>query len=1192
MTATIQCHEEQPQRSWLGLGWLVIGLICCALILHRFAGPPHVPRHLPTWDTAVSILRGSYLAPEIVASVLTTTAWIVWLWIGASLTLRLLVGVADTVARGAVWVRRLRAISDRVTLPLVRRAVDAALVAVVIVNVAARAPGPAAAASRQPTVTAAAAVAPSPGGGPSSHGTLPQHEPGGTVQYTVQPGDSLWAISERFYGTGDEFPRLVAANAGRVMSDGRRFTPTGVIHPGWVLLISSPTQGAGQGADVGVNSYVVEPGDTLRSIAARFLGNEARWSVIFQLNVGTARVDGHVLTDPDLIWPGLPLRLPGPPSTAAAPPPPPVPPAPPHTQSPHEPPSPTESAVASSPVVSTPQAAVAPPAATPSTTEVRTKPTPAAAAAPHPEIISGHEDSQPSPLTYGAVGLTAAALAGGATLLIHRRLRRSLDEPPVSPLVGRKATPSDEFAEAESVRLLMDRLADGEVEPAVFLANDAQHLIDDAGLDEATVILAYQGRKVVTLLISANTASGERLVNLAASFGDRMGANLRAAITVEGDVVWQIPRITTASLPISSAADDEVALPLVAMGVVPSQETVYANWSALGHVLIAGLPGGGADVVLTSLVAELAARCRPDTLRLVVIGCRRTLPRQLAEFPHVGGEPVDSDDDAGVRRILGEVRAELLRRMRVSHSNSESSSEPVLERPELVLVTDRLDALDDHGTTVEMIATHGPAHGIRLLAATTESETLGEDVLPHFTTRLVLQVVDDESVRLLGRPDAADLGRGEFFLWIDGREPIRLRGFRVSDAHLDELIRLARDAQCGGSPAAPWVVADSADPEIAVSRTDCSEALAAELLKETAAGALGDPAVLELGAADLVVSAAGGPAAQADGPPETDAVPVDTSPSPEIAWVEPSAEDAAEIGRDEGVQEAGPPLQIRCLGEFSVRSGDREIQPVGEDGRSYKSWEVLAFLAAQPGLATSKDKLLAAVWPDIDEQRAGNRMRVAMARLRALLIQQIPEVTPDAVSCERDGTCRLDPTLIWSDAAEFLSLCRDAAKLPPEQAKSALERARSLFNGDLLTGRGTRSYDWLDERDDTGPSPRERYREEYYRATQRLARLYSREGHPERAVPLYKDILRSEPTLEDIVRELYRCYQQLGDLSSLVREERHLRQQLREAYADPNDSDDDPEQYQPEPETVELFNRVREELESQALAGASRGRKR
>src|SRR5690606_14477744 len=113
------------------------------------------------------------------------------------------------------------------------------------------------------------------------------------------------AISERFYGTGEAFPRLVAANAGRVMPDGRRFTQAGVIRPGWVLLIPPPSRAVEQVE--GQTAYVVEPGDTLRGIAARFLGDEARWPEIFDLNQGAARVDGYVLTDPDLIWPRLRL---------------------------------------------------------------------------------------------------------------------------------------------------------------------------------------------------------------------------------------------------------------------------------------------------------------------------------------------------------------------------------------------------------------------------------------------------------------------------------------------------------------------------------------------------------------------------------------------------------------------------------------------------------------------------------------------------------------------------------------------------------------------------------------------------------------------------------------------------------------------------------------------------------------------
>lgn len=149
----------------------------------------------------------------------------------------------------------------------------------------------------------------------------------------------------------------------------------------------------------------------------------------------------------------------------------------------------------------------------------------------------------------------------------------------------------------------------------------------------------------------------------------------------------------------------------------------------------------------------------------------------------------------------------------------------------------------------------------------------------------------------------------------------------------------------------------------------------------------------------------------------------------------------------------------------------------------------------------------------------------------------------------------------------------------------ALEEARRHDRGDLLSGHAARFYEWVDERGDSGVSLREHYREEYYRATQRLARIYFEEGRPDLGIPLYKDILKAEPTLEDVVRELYRCYPQLGDLTSLIREDRHLRQALRDVYYDPDDPEDDPASYQPEPETIALCDQVRQQLEASASRG-------
>jgi two-component SAPR family response regulator len=286
-------------------------------------------------------------------------------------------------------------------------------------------------------------------------------------------------------------------------------------------------------------------------------------------------------------------------------------------------------------------------------------------------------------------------------------------------------------------------------------------------------------------------------------------------------------------------------------------------------------------------------------------------------------------------------------------------------------------------------------------------------------------------------------------------------------------------------------------------------------------------------------------------------------------------------GQKAGFGATSSVIQVRCFGALVVRSGGREITPSDDKTGRHKAWEILAFLATHPGGAAPKDKLLAALWPSTGTERATNRMRVAMARLRTVLAQQVPGLRTEVVRADRDGTCRLDTSLVTSDAQEFRTLCQRARKLPPEEAKAAYERALALCQGDLLADR---AYAWLDERAESGLSPREAYREEYYQALQQLARLHQRAGEAQLAVPLYRRLLKAEPTLEDVVRELFRCYQQLGDIGSLVREERQLRQALHQAYHDPDDPNDDPELYQPEPETTAVFQEALAALQARANA--------
>jgi DNA-binding SARP family transcriptional activator/nucleoid-associated protein YgaU len=1221
MAAIGHRDEERAPHGALGLLGLALGLAGCALALRLVAGPPHLPAEAPSWSAVLTTLRGSYLPPEALAYLLTTASWVVWLWIVASLALRLVVAAADALTPGAACVRGLRAVSDRVSLPVVRRAADAAVVAVVVANMV----------GRQPAAVAAAPVAAVAAPGPAEAATAPAgpvmaptDRDEAAVEYEVRANDTLWRISESFYGDGAAFPRIVSANAGRRMPDGRYFTRAGVIRPGWLLRIPQATRTV-QPVDEQA-TYEVASGDSLSGIAARRLGRMDRWPELFELNRGAARLpDGRTLTDPNLIWPGLRLRLP---PVAAEPGPAPAPVAAQVDSPPEAPASPTVPTItgteqppaadeapeaASSPSTALEAADAAEPAGR--TEAPQTAPTaPGSAPGAGVEPAPPTSPDAPPPAAYGAAG-AAAALAGGALLLARRRrVRRSLSEPPV-PAPEPEGPPGDDFVEAEPARSLAHRLRGSEPEPVVLVADAARRFREEQGVRDTPVVLAYQGRGAATLVHRAGPLERARLLELAGPFGKRLGGGARAALTADHDVAWRVSGLRTGGLlspPTEGHRPGPVLLPL---GLVSGGETLYGDWGSLGHVLVAGLPGGGGEVVLTSLVAALAARHRPDALRLWTVADRRSLPPQLAGLLHHAGGVVEPDDEARVGAVLEHLREEIARRRRGEGAGGGESVSEAAE-PELVLVVGELGDLPDDGTTLELVGAYGPALGVRLLAATTRGGLLGDDVLPHFASRFVLQTLDgDESVRLLGRPDASDLGAGELLVRVDGREPVHVRGFRVSSEHLDDLNRLmggacagpsrpagrtdARpdppapdDAASGGPPDLDHDVRDGHPNDAAPEPTadDATERAMVDGETEPGPVTAGSPAADALALAGTDSADSGGPEATAGHSATPTPLVVrevretDVDESGPVAEAQ-SGEDVEALEEFDESAESAPArpalLQVRCLGQFVVRSGDREVTPTGEEGGSYKAWEVLAFLASQPGGAVPRERVLASVWPDIDQERAANRLRTAMNRLRGLLARQVPGLPTDVARVERDGTCRLDTAAVWTDAQEFLALCR-LGRLPPERSRPALERAVALYRGDLLTGRGARFYEWVRERDEGGVSPRERFREEYYRATQRLARLHRAEGRPALAVPLYRRLLKAEPVFEDVARELYRCYRELGDLSSLIREDRHLRQALRETLCDPDDPQDDPEQYQPEPETVELFEAIRAELEAKA----------
>ncbi|GMU78499.1 MAG: hypothetical protein AMXMBFR46_12940 [Acidimicrobiia bacterium] len=128
----------------------------------------------------------------------------------------------------------------------------------------------------------------------------------------VQRGDSAWQLAETHLGDGMRWRELWDLNHDTTQPDGRAWTDPQVLLPGWHLQlpIPAPSHPAPAIDGTGDAVHVVEPGDTLSGIAARYLGDPGRYPELVDANRDRTQPDGRRLEDPNLIRPGWRLLIP------------------------------------------------------------------------------------------------------------------------------------------------------------------------------------------------------------------------------------------------------------------------------------------------------------------------------------------------------------------------------------------------------------------------------------------------------------------------------------------------------------------------------------------------------------------------------------------------------------------------------------------------------------------------------------------------------------------------------------------------------------------------------------------------------------------------------------------------------------------------------------------------------------------
>src|SRR5438105_6668545 len=142
-------HEATPARPE-GVVGLVLLLAVTGSALAMFAGAPDPDRlpALPSWGALEVLARSPNPPVDGVVTLVVLVAWVVWAWAVLSLCVEFALELAEQgPARGAAWLRGARVAADRLTLPLARRAVAAAIV----VQLAARPALPALAFANEPS---------------------------------------------------------------------------------------------------------------------------------------------------------------------------------------------------------------------------------------------------------------------------------------------------------------------------------------------------------------------------------------------------------------------------------------------------------------------------------------------------------------------------------------------------------------------------------------------------------------------------------------------------------------------------------------------------------------------------------------------------------------------------------------------------------------------------------------------------------------------------------------------------------------------------------------------------------------------------------------------------------------------------------------------------------------------------------
>ncbi len=219
------------------------------------------------------------------------------------------------------------------------------------------------------------------------------------------------------------------------------------------------------------------------------------------------------------------------------------------------------------------------------------------------------------------------------------------------------------------------------------------------------------------------------------------------------------------------------------------------------------------------------------------------------------------------------------------------------------------------------------------------------------------------------------------------------------------------------------------------------------------------------------------------------------------------------IGRDIGSTDKL--YHILCFGGLKIITGSQEKKPIF--WRTAKAAELFAFLVHYKGKLVHKNKIIEALWPDIDPKKASMLLHTSIYSIRKML----KSLSIDGCVIYRNSSYLFDPEKFYfdTDAVEEILALTDLN----EENIHIAEKIFDLYNGDYFEGE---DYVWAEVE-------RERYIEGYIRILYMVSEYYESKQLYAKAEKYLKLIIQENALLDEIHKRLMKLYMKMGDYNSL-----------------------------------------------------------